>query len=160
MGKVVIIMGSKVDFEWAKKIKNALNKFGIESKIRISSAHKTPQKCYEILKEYEKEDCIVFITVAGKSDALSGFIDANTYFPVIACPPYSEKFSGIDIFSTLRMPRGVAPMTILEPENAALAAAKILGLYDKNIREKVKEYQKNIKEEVEKDDKEVQRWEA
>lgn len=160
MAKVIIIMGSKKDFEWAKKIKDALNKFGIESKIRIASAHKTPLKCYEILKEYEKEDFIVFITVAGKSDALSGFVDANTHFPVIACPPYSEKFSGIDIFSTLRMPQGVAPTLVLEPENAALAVAKILGLYDKNIREKVKEYQKKIKEELEKDDKEIQEWEV
>ena len=160
MAKVIIIMGSKVDLDWAKKIKDALNKFGIKGEIRIASAHKVPLKCYEILKEYEKEEHIVFITVAGKSDALSGFVDANTYFPVIACPPYSEKFSGIDIFSTLRMPRGVAPMTILEPENAALAAAKILGLQNENIREKVKEYQKNIKEELQKDDEEVQKWEV
>jgi len=58
------------------------------------------------------------------------------------------------------MPQGVAPTLVLEPENAALAVAKILGLYDKNIREKVKEYQKKIKEELEKDDKEIQEWEV
>jgi 5-(carboxyamino)imidazole ribonucleotide mutase/phosphoribosylaminoimidazole-succinocarboxamide synthase len=56
--------------------------------------------------------------------------------PVIACPPYSERFAGADIFSSLRMPSGVAPALVLEPEGAALLAAKILGR-----REAVRLYQ-------------------
>lgn len=155
MSKVIIIMGSKSDLEWSKKISQSLDKFGIESVLRIASAHKVPLKCYELIKEYEKEN-VVFITVAGRSNALSGFTDAQTHCPVIACPPYSDKFGGNDIYSSLRMPSGVAPMLITETENAALAAAKILGLNDNNIQEKVKSYQNATKETLEKDDKEVQ----
>lgn len=155
MAKVIIIMGSKSDLEWSKKIAVSLNKFGIESVLRIASAHKVPLKCYEIIKEYEKEN-VVFITVAGRSNALSGFTDAQTHCPVIACPPYSDKFCGSDIYSSLRMPSGVAPMVITETENAALAAAKILGLNDEKIQEKVKSYQNSTKETLEKDDKEAQ----
>jgi len=154
MAKVIIIMGSKSDLEWSKKIAVSLNKFGIESVLRIASAHKVPLKCYELIKEYEKEN-VVFITVAGRSNALSGFTDAQTHCPVIACPPYSDKFSGSDIYSSLRMPSGVAPMVVTETENAALAAAKILGLTDDKIQEKVKTYQNTTKDTLEKDDKEA-----
>ncbi len=153
--KFVIIMGSKSDLQWSKRIAEALDGFGIESVLRVASAHKVPLKCYELIKEYEKKD-VVFITVAGRSNALSGFTDAQTYCPVIACPPYSDKFAGTDIYSSLRMPSTVAPMVVLEPENAALAAAKILGLTDKHIQEKIKGYQNAAKDALKKDDHEVQ----
>jgi len=155
MSKVVIIMGSKSDLQWSKRIAEVLDGFGIESVLRVASAHKVPLKCYELIKEYEKEN-VVFITVAGRSNALSGFTDAQTCCPVIACPPYSDKFGGSDIYSSLRMPSAVAPMVVLEPANAALAAAKILGLTDKRIQEEIKNYQTAAKEALEKDDQEVQ----
>ena len=155
MGKVVIIMGSKSDLKWSKRIAEALDGFGIKSVVRVASAHKVPLKCYELIKEYEKKN-VVFVTVAGRSNALSGFTDAQTCCPVIACPPYSDKFSGGDIYSSLRMPSAVAPMVVLEPANAALAAAKILGLTDKRIQEKIKEYQTSVREALEKDDRNVQ----
>ncbi len=152
--KAVIIMGSKSDLEFAKKIAEKLEYFGVEYEMRVASAHKTPERLLEILKEYDR---VVFVTVAGRSNALSGFVDANTSNPVIACPPYSDKFGGADVFSSLRMPSGVAPMVILEPENAALAVAKIVALYDEKVRRKVEEYQKIKKEEVVKADEELRK---
>lgn len=154
MKKVVIIMGSRSDLEWSKRITETLDKLGIESALRVASAHKIPLKCYELIKEYEKEN-VVFITVAGRSNALSGFTDAQTFCPVIACPPYSDKFAGVDIFSSLRMPSGVCPMVVLEPEQAALAAAKILALSDEGLQQKIKKYQEEKRREIERDDKEV-----
>ncbi|MEO0239319.1 MAG: AIR carboxylase family protein [candidate division WOR-3 bacterium] len=154
MSRVLIIMGSKKDITFCENIKKELAKFGIEVILRIGSAHKVPLKVLEILKEYEKEIDVI-ITVAGKSNALSGFVDAQTSKPVIACPPYSEKFAGADLFSSLRMPEGVAPMVVLEPEQAALAAAKIVGVKDDEVRKKVEEYQIKLKEEIEKSDKEL-----
>ncbi|MCS7181038.1 MAG: AIR carboxylase family protein, partial [bacterium] len=148
------IMGSKADIEWAKKIKEVIEKFEVEVVMRIASAHKVPLKVLEIIKEYEKED-VVFITVAGRSNALSGFVDANTSKPVIACPPYSDKFAGVDIFSSLRMPSGVAPLVTLEPELAGISAIKILSLKYPILREKIKEYQKKMKEEIEQQDMEI-----
>ncbi len=156
MEKVVIIMGSKSDLDWAKKISNTLTKLEIESAIHVASAHKVPLKCYDLIKDYEKEN-VVFITIAGMSNALSGFSDAQTYCPVIACPPYSDKFGGADLFSSVRMPSGVAPLTILSPENAALAAAKIIGLKNTDIQKKVTEYQAKKREELEKADEELQK---
>ena len=97
MSKAVIIMGSKADIEWATKIAENLRKFEVESNMHVASAHKVPLKCYDLIKKYEKEN-VVFITIAGMSNALSGFTDAQTHCPVIACPPYSDKFGGADIF--------------------------------------------------------------
>ncbi len=140
MNKVVIIMGSKADLEWSQKIASSLKGFEIEVKMYVASAHKIPLKCLEIIKGHEVENT-VFITVAGRSNALSGFSDAQTHCPVIACPPYSDAFSGSDLFSSLRMPSGVAPLVILDPQNAALAAAKIFALSNEKLRNKVIEFQ-------------------
>lgn len=150
--KVIIIMGSKSDLEHSKKIAKFVEEFGVKTELRIASAHKTPLKVLEILKESEEEN-VVYITVAGRSNALSGFVDANTSKPVIACPPYSEKFGGLDILSSIRMPSGVAPMLVLEPGEAALSALKILTLSSKELESKIKKYQEKLKEEIEKDDK-------
>lgn len=155
MNKVVIIMGSKADLDWAQQISKVLKSLGIEVISRIASAHKVPLKCYDLIKQYEKEN-VVFITIAGMSNALSGFTDAQTFCPVIACPPYSDKFAGNDIYSSLRMPSGVAPLTVLSPENAALAAAKIIGLVNPEIQVKISSYQANKRIDLEDADSSIQ----
>uniref|UniRef100_A0A7V3ZT38 N5-carboxyaminoimidazole ribonucleotide mutase n=1 Tax=candidate division WOR-3 bacterium TaxID=2052148 RepID=A0A7V3ZT38_UNCW3 len=144
--EVIIIMGSEKDMEHSKRIAKLFEEFEVPYKLKVASAHKTPLKVLEILKEYEDKDAI-FITVAGKSDALSGFVSANTEKPVIACPPFDEK-KWFDIFSTIRMPIGATPMLVLEPENAAIAALKIIGIKNERIRGKIKEYLNKLKENI------------
>ena len=154
---VVILMGSKADMEHCKKISDECAQFGIETVIRIASAHKTVEHALAILCEYEADARPkVYITVAGRSNALSGFTDGLVSSPVIACPPPSESFGGADIFSSLRMPSGIAPAVVLEPVNAALFAAKIFGLMDESVREQVKASQKRAADKVIEDDASVQ----
>jgi 5-(carboxyamino)imidazole ribonucleotide mutase len=144
--KVVVILGSGSDEGFSQRITDALKGFGVNYEVRVASAHKTPGKLLQILKAYEaREDRIVYITVAGRSNALSGFVDANTSKPVIACPPYSDKFNGADIFSTLRMPSGVCPLVVLEPEAAALAAMKILALGRPELEEGIRRHHRQIR---------------
>jgi len=152
--KVVILMGSERDLEFSREIAKHLKALGLDYVCRVASAHKTPKKVLDILKEYEKEKA-VYITVTGRSNALSAFVDANTAKPVIACPPYSEKFGGADIYSTLRVPSGIGSVVILEPEGAAIAAAKIFAVEDKELETRVREYQLSKKREVEKADESV-----
>ncbi|MEM2454971.1 MAG: AIR carboxylase family protein [Candidatus Bathyarchaeia archaeon] len=153
-GKVIILMGSKSDLEFSQQIGKYLEILGVDYEFRVASAHKTPEKVLEILREYEGKK-VVYITVAGRSNALSAFVDANTLKPVIACPPYSEKFGGVDIFSSLRVPSGIGSVVIIEPEGAAIAAAKILALEDPDLSEKVRMYQVSKKMEIEEIDKSV-----
>jgi len=158
--RVVIIMGSSRDEEFTRPIRSTLKKLGIPYELRASSAHKTPHKLLEMLEEYESsKNRIVYITVAGRSNALSGLVDANTRYPVIACPPQSEEFGGADIYSSLRMPSGVSPLIVLEPENAALAAAKILALSNSEISKKVQSYQQDAKSKIELDDEKFKKTE-
>ncbi|MEN6363939.1 MAG: AIR carboxylase family protein [Rectinema sp.] len=150
---VAIVMGSASDRSHADRIAAAARGFGLDVEMRISSAHKTPLALLEILESWERDPRPkVIITVAGRSNALSGFADAAVSVPVIACPPPSDAFSGADVFSSLRMPSGVAPMLVLDPANAALAAAKILGVADPEIRRRVAAWKKGQVEKIEADD--------
>src|SRR3990170_3782329 len=155
-GKAVIIMGSERDFEFCREISKYLKTLGVYFEFRVASAHKTPEKVLEILKEFEREK-VVYVTVAGRSNALSAFVDANTSKPVIACPPYSEKFSGADIFSSLRVPSGIGSLVTIEPEGAAIAAAKIFALEDEKMEKCVKDYQSRKKKEIEEANGEVKK---
>jgi len=149
----VILMGSKADLDHCRKISEACQVYGIETVLRIASAHKTPVHALGILREFEADvRPKVYITVAGRSNALSGFVDGAVSAPVIACPPASESFGGADVFSSLRMPSGIAPALVLEPANAALLAAKIFGLADGAVQEKVRSVQKQAAEKIIADD--------
>jgi 5-(carboxyamino)imidazole ribonucleotide mutase len=155
-GKVVILMASGKDMDFCREIAKYLKTFRLNYVFRVASAHKTPEKVLEILKEFENER-VVYITVAGKSNALSAFVDANTTKPVIACPPYSEKFGGVDIYSSLRIPSGIGSVVTIEPEGAAIAAAKIFAVADEELAKRVREYQIAKKREIEKADESVRK---
>lgn len=146
---VIILSGSPSDAEWVDKIAGVLEKLEVPTVRRIGSAHRVPEHVLALLRQYdENENPTVFITVAGMSDALSGLTDANVKSPVIACPPRSDAFAGLDVLSSLRTPPGVAPIVALEPANAALAAAKILALGDASLRERVAAYQQRAAQRV------------
>lgn len=150
-GKVVVLMASERDLEFCREITKHLKTLGVDYEFRVASAHKTPEKALQVLKEFEKEK-VIYITVAGRSNALSAFVDANSTKPVIACPPYSEKYGGADIYSSLRVPSGVGTVVTIEPEGAAIAAAKIFAVEDKALEKRVREYQSAKKQEIEKAD--------
>jgi 5-(carboxyamino)imidazole ribonucleotide mutase len=155
-GIAVIIMGSERDLDFSREIAKYLNLLGVNYEFRVASAHKTPEKVLEIIKEFETEK-VVYVTVAGRSNALSAFIDGNTSKPVIACPPYSEKFGGADIFSSLRVPSGIGSVVTIEPEGAAIAATKILSLQEVNLEANVKTYQESKKKELDKANESVKK---
>ncbi|MBR9707006.1 MAG: AIR carboxylase family protein [Candidatus Diapherotrites archaeon] len=153
---VPILMGSKGDFKFAKKIGETLEKFGVNYEYRVSSAHKTTDELLTAVKQYDASDKkLVYIGVAGRSNALGGVLEANTQNPVINCPPYSDKFGGGDIYSSLRMPSGMGCTICMEAANAAYAAVKIFALNNPELREKVKAYQQDFKNKVNNADAEL-----
>ena len=84
--KTVIIMGSTSDEPHAKKITDKLDEYNIDWEQHAASAHKQPLKVLEILKANEDSKDIIYITIAGRSNALSGFVAANSNFPTLGCP--------------------------------------------------------------------------
>ena len=155
-GKAIILMGSERDLDLCREIAKYMKLLGVEYAFRVASAHKTPEQAVAILKEFEKEK-VVYVAVAGRSNALSAFLDANTSKPVIACPPYSEKYGGVDIYSSLRVPSGIGSTVTIEPEGAAIATAKILALDDKILEKRVKNHQIAKKKELAKANESVKK---
>ena len=127
--KTIVIMGSTSDEPHAKKITDKLDEYGIAWEQHAASAHKQPLKVLNILTANENKKDIVYITIAGRSNALSGFVAANCEFPTIGCPPFSDKTDMlVNIHSTLQMPSNTPVLTILDPENCALAIKRIFGI--------------------------------
>ena len=127
--KAVIIMGSTSDEPHAKKITDKLDEYGITWEQYAASAHKEPLKVLEILDTNKDGNDLVYITIAGRSNALSGFVAANSEFPTLGCPPFSDKADMlVNIHSTLQMPSNTPVLTILDPGNCALAVKRIFGV--------------------------------
>ena len=127
--KTIIIMGSTSDEPHAKKITNKLDEYGVKWEQHAASAHKQPLKVLEILEANKNEKNIVYITIAGRSNALSGFVAANSEFPTIGCPPFSDKSDMlVNIHSTLQMPSLTPVLTVIDPGNCALAVKRIFGV--------------------------------
>jgi 5-(carboxyamino)imidazole ribonucleotide mutase len=149
--KIIILMGSPRDLQFAAKIKAFLKKekFSIVPIFNVASAHRTPEKLLNDLKEYEKSNNnIVYITVAGLSDALSGIVAGFTRFPVIACPPDSEKYGATKVFSSTAMPKGIPVAFVVKPENAALTAIRILALDNSELKEQLNNFKQKMTKSV------------
>ena len=126
--KTIIIMGSTSDEPHAKKITNKLDEYKISWEQHAASAHKEPLKVLKILEDNKDNTNIVYVTIAGRSNALSGFVAANSNFPTIGCPPFSDKSDMlVNIHSTLQMPSNTPVLTVIDPGNCALAIKRIFG---------------------------------
>ena len=122
-------MGSTSDEPHAKKITNKLDEYKISWEQHAASAHKEPLKVLKILEDNRDNTNIVYVTIAGRSNALSGFVAANSNFPTIGCPPFSDKSDMlVNIHSTLQMPSNTPVLTVIDPGNCALAITRIFGL--------------------------------
>ncbi|SVB83709.1 uncharacterized protein METZ01_LOCUS236563 [marine metagenome] len=122
-------MGSASDEPHAKKITDKLDEYEISWEQHAASAHKQPLKVLEILDANKDSKDIIYITIAGRSNALSGFVAANSEFPTLGCPPFSDKSDMlINIHSTLQMPSNTPVLTVIDPGNCALAVKRIFGV--------------------------------
>jgi len=146
--KIVFLMGSKSDKDFAQKIADILDEWEVKNEMIVASAHKVPEKVYEIvMKNNNDESDLVYITIAGRSNGLSGVTAANSIHPVIACPPHKDKDDFmVNINSTLMMPSDTPVLTVVDPKNAAMAAIRILALNNDELKKKVEQRIKDIKQ--------------
>jgi phosphoribosylaminoimidazole carboxylase PurE protein len=127
---VVIIAGSNKDSCHVENLVNEMKKENILVETYTASAHKNTREVLLLIDRYniDKRN-IVWVTVAGRSNALSGVVAANSDYPVIACPPFSNKTDMmVNLHSTLQCPSDVPVMTVLEPCNVSLAIKRIFNL--------------------------------
>ena len=126
----IILYGSNSDINHVEKIVNELNKLNIPNEYYQLSAHKQTRALLDLLDKFNSiNKKIIYITVAGRSNALSGVVSGhNKKFPVIACPPFNDKLDMVvNINSSLQMPSNTPVMTIIEPNNVALSCNRIFN---------------------------------
>ena len=139
---VSIIMGSQSDYRTMKLSAKVLKSLKILHEIKIVSAHRTPKSLYEFVKNAKKNKISVIIAGAGGSAHLPGMIASLTSLPVIGVPIESKKLKGLDsLLSIAQMPKGIPVGTVAIGEdgavNAALLAASIIAISNKNVRDKL-----------------------
>lgn len=156
MQKVLILMGSDSDLTVMKGAADALAECGISYEIRISSAHRTPERTAQIVKEAEAKGVKVIIAGAGLAAHLPGVVAAYTTLPVIGVPIQGGALSGVDaLYAIVQMPKGipVATVAVNGAYNAGLLAAEMLAIADHDVRERLVQLRRRMAEEVERKDR-------
>ena len=151
MVKVGILMGSDSDLPIMKKAADMLEKFGIEYEMTIISAHRMPDVFVDYATKAEERGIEVIIAGAGGAAHLPGMCSALFDLPVIGIPIHTKSLGGVDsLYSIVQMPSGipVATVAIDGAANAAILAAKILSVYDKDLRIALKNYKQEMKDGV------------
>jgi len=146
MAKVAIIIGSQSDLTLTEGIHKYCDFFGLESEIRILSAHRQPKELTEYLSHIEASGVQVIIAAAGMAAHLPGVVAAQTVLPVIGVPLDASPLGGMDaLYSIVQMPKGipVGTMAIGQPGmiNAVIFAARIIALQNQSISERLKKFQ-------------------
>ena len=140
MKKVGIIMGSDSDLPIITKATDMLKTLGIPHEVHVYSAHRTPAQARDFALSARENGFGVLIAAAGMAAHLAGAIAANTTLPVIGIPCKSSNLDGMDaLLSTVQMPTGipVATVAINGGANAALLAAQIIAVEDKDLAAKL-----------------------
>ena len=156
--KVAVFIGSKSDIEAIEPLKDTFKKLRINYELKITSAHRSPERTKKLIKYYDEEcNVSLFIVAAGYAAHLAGVVAAETIKPVIGIPIDSSSLNGLDsLLSTVQMPGGVPVATVTigraGAKNAAILAGEIIALHDKKVREKLKELREEDKKKIEKFD--------
>lgn len=159
MPKAGIVMGSDSDFKVMKKALDILKEFGVETEVRVISAHREPEIFFDYAKSAESRGLKVIIAGAGMAAHLPGMCAALFPLPVIGVPISSSGLGGQDaLYSILQMPPGipVATVAIDGAKNAGLLAVRMLAMEDDLLREKLKRYSEDMCKAVEEKDRKLQ----
>ena len=154
--KVAVAMGSDSDLKTLQPGIKILDQFGINTEVRILSAHRTPIEMMNFAQDAESNGFKVIIAGAGGAAHLPGMLAALTTLPVIGVPVKSNALSGVDsMHSILQMPAGipVATVAIEGGLNAGLLAIQILAINDSNLKEKLIKYRSELHDLIRNKDK-------
>jgi len=148
VAKVLIVIGSKSDMDYAEKCRAQLTALGIESSLEVTSAHRHPARTAQLTSEAEANGFEVIIAMAGLAAALPGVAAAHSNLPVIGVP-LPAALGGMDaLLAIAQMPPGipVATVAIGNPgaKNAAVLAARILALKHPEVREALTAHRQSL----------------
>ena len=151
--QVQILMGSGSDADVMRNTVRTLRELGVECEITVASAHRSPDRVRRVLAEAHERGVKVFVVGAGAAAHLAGVVAAHTVLPVIGVPIDSSPLGGFDaLLSTVQMPPGVPVATVAVGKagatNAAVLAAQILAVGDREIGARLADYRRGLAEKV------------
>ena len=149
--RVAIIMGSLSDLNKVEPAITILKEYGVKTDVRCLSAHRAHKELSEFIAEANSNGTEVIIAAAGMAAALPGVVASQTVLPVIGVPIQTSALGGVDsLYSIVQRPSGipVATVAINGAANAALLAAKMFAITDKELRGKLKAYSEKLKDGV------------
>lgn len=158
--KVAIIMGSDSDLSVMMEAADKLKQFDIPYEVHIISAHRTPAAAEEFAAGAIDNGFGVIIAGAGKAAHLGGVLAAYTTLPVIGVPIKTSMMGGLDsLLSMVQMPSGVpvATVAVNGAANAAILAAQMLAISDKEVQDKLITYKDDMAQTVIEKDAKLQR---
>lgn len=159
MKKVAIIMGSDSDLPIVTPAIKQLKELGIETEVRVMSAHRTPQEANEFSSNAIENGFGVIIAAAGMAAHLGGVLAASTTLPVIGIPCSAKVLDGMDaMLATVMMPPGipVAAVGVNAAKNAAILAAEIIAVGDADLMKKLQDMRKDMAQQVREKDAALQ----
>ncbi|MFO7875615.1 MAG: 5-(carboxyamino)imidazole ribonucleotide mutase [Desulfovermiculus sp.] len=156
MSQVAVFMGSISDRETMQACASVLDQLGIKYHMTVTSAHRTPERTKDLVRELESTGCQVFICGAGLAAHLAGAVAASTSKPVLGVPLNASSLGGMDaLLSTVQMPPGFPVATLALDKagarNAAWLAAQILALHDSDLAHRLDQARQDMKTKVEQD---------
>lgn len=140
--KVAVLMGSPNDRDRMQPAVDTLEAFGIETDVRVLSAHRNPTEVTALAASARDEGYCAFICGAGMAAHLAGVVAAHTTLPVVGVPLSGGAMDGVDaLYSTVQMPTGmpVATVAIDGAINAALLVVQMLAIGDAGLQERLVE---------------------
>ena len=140
-------MGSDSDWPVMCAATQVLTELGISNKPFVLSAHRMPLEMTAFAQSARENGFDVIIAGAGGAAHLPGMIASLTTLPVIGVPVSATKLDGMDaLLSIVQMPAGipVATVAIDNAKNAGLLAARMLGIYDSEIAQKLEIYAREL----------------
>lgn len=139
---VLLLMGSASDWKHLQGAVDVLRRFGLKFEVRVSSAHRTPERTRELVQAAEEAGCQVFICAAGMAAHLAGVVASHTLRPVLGVPLPGGVLDGVDaLLSTVQMPGGIPVATFAVgsagAKNAAFFAAQVVAAGRPEMREEL-----------------------
>ncbi len=160
MSDVVLLMGSASDWKYLEGAVGVLRELGVDFEVHVSSAHRTPARTVELVRNAEEAGCGVFICAAGMAAHLAGVVAGHTTRPVLGVPLPGGVMDGMDaLLATVQMPSGIPVATFAVgsagAKNAAFFAAQLLAPRRPELQRALIERRRADEEKIERAEREI-----
>jgi 5-(carboxyamino)imidazole ribonucleotide mutase len=146
---VGVLVASPAELAVMQQATAILEKLGVPHETRVMSASRSPDVVDEYARIAFERGLKVLVCTTGISGHLAAAVAARTILPVIGVPISTEQMDGPQaLYVTAQMPSGVpvATVGVDAAVNAAVLAAEIVGVADRDIQARLWRFKDDLAE--------------